>query len=246
MNRLILFTLLIILSGCGSFVQITTYRSDELTFNGDSYRYRDDVITIDYTFNNDGAIFDFIVTNNSDKDIYIITNKSYFVYNGNVYDYAGKSITLSQHEVIISDITSNIGIISGSSISSTHEIGDQLVIPSGCHRIFQSADRHRYLFYDAYIIKGIVNRDNTSIICDKEDSPVKMINSVTYLHDGTEYQVNNELYLQNIETQYFKADELNVIDKFIESNQMYKKIYIYYPNMPEASILTSDEWIKLN
>ena len=225
-----------------------------MTKTDNGYEYSDDAVTVSYKINKEGPIFDFTITNNSEQDIYIVTDKSYFVYNGNVYDYAGWSTTSTLHSYNVSEVSHtvintsyNSANISGTSISNTHKVGNELVIPSGCHRVFKSFNINRDLYYNKQIINGLMRGKTVSIICYEEDSPVKLINTITYLQGDTERKVTNKLYLKNIETGYFSQEELNILDySILDDNQTYNKIPITDPTEISENILrNSDGWVEI-
>ena len=70
------------------FMQIATLSSDNVNLqkNG-SFAYKDTLMTIEYDFWSKTGKFSFLITNNSDNDIYLNLSESYFVNNGYAYDY---------------------------------------------------------------------------------------------------------------------------------------------------------------
>ncbi len=70
------------------FMQIATLSSDNVNLQkSGSFAYEDTLITIEYDFWSETGKFSFLVTNNSDNDIYLNLVESYFVNNGYAYDY---------------------------------------------------------------------------------------------------------------------------------------------------------------
>ena len=70
-----------------SFRQIATLTSDNVTINDKGYEYTNPNFTISYNFWSDGGRVLFTITNNSDKDIYLLMDQCYFVVNGWAHDY---------------------------------------------------------------------------------------------------------------------------------------------------------------
>lgn len=70
---------------------------DNVTDNGGDFIYQDDNIKVDYRFNNKDGVFEFSVYNISNEDIFIDLEKSVFVYNSKVYDYAGREDRVSAY-----------------------------------------------------------------------------------------------------------------------------------------------------
>lgn len=70
------------------YQQIATLSSENVNLKDDgSYAYEDGVMTIEYDFWAESGQFKFIVTNNSDDNIYLNLAESYFVDNGYAHDY---------------------------------------------------------------------------------------------------------------------------------------------------------------
>ena len=70
------------------YQQIATLSSDNVSLkNNGAYAYEDGIMTIEYDFWSEAGKFTFIVTNNSDEDIYLNLAESYFVNNGHAQDY---------------------------------------------------------------------------------------------------------------------------------------------------------------
>ena len=100
MKRLfLLLSLIIFLSSCSvtHYMQLVTLHSDNVTDNGGDYTYQDYNIKVDYRFNNKDGVFEFSVYNTSNEDIFIDLEKSVFVYNSKVYDYAGREDSVSAY-----------------------------------------------------------------------------------------------------------------------------------------------------
>ena len=76
-------------------MQLVTLYSDNVTDNCGDFIYKDDNIKVDYRFNNKDGVFEFSVYNISNEDIFIDLEKSVFVYNSKVYDYAGREDSVS-------------------------------------------------------------------------------------------------------------------------------------------------------
>lgn len=92
MKKLILYILaLMCLASCSSvyqFYQIGKLKSDNVILsNQGSYDYIDSNLKISYNFWSKGGNIAFTVTNISDKDIYLLTDRSFLIKNGKAYDY---------------------------------------------------------------------------------------------------------------------------------------------------------------
>lgn len=86
----ILTAVSLLLSSCSQalFQQIATLSSDNVFLKPDgSFAYEDAVVTISYDFWSETGKFTFIVTNNTDDNIYLNLGESYYINNGYAYDY---------------------------------------------------------------------------------------------------------------------------------------------------------------
>ena len=119
MKRLfLLLSLIISLSSCSvtHYMQLVTLYSDNVTDNCGDFIYKDDNIKVDYRFNNKDGVFEFSVYNISNEDIFIDLEKSVFVYNSKVYDYAGREDSVSAY-------TESSLTYGSTSVLSTHSSG---------------------------------------------------------------------------------------------------------------------------
>ncbi len=227
--------------------------------NDYNYQYNDDILSIDYKFNNEGGIFTFTITNKSKKDIYIVTNKSYFALNGSVQDYAGWSTTLSLSNYTINgaSYTSSLANtatrhsstlyhsnIAETTISQTQTIGEELIIPPGCHRTFETFYVERSIYFNNNVINGLIDGNDSTIYFLKENSPISLINAIAYIHDGITYEAISEIYLKNIQTLKVKKSELEYLYENAYNNQVIKRLYFNY-STPIQYLEWSEKWIRV-
>lgn len=231
MKQFILLASIILLNGCSYIVQISTFESDNIKLqNDDRFIYNDDIVSVEYKINNEGSIFDFRVINNSKQEITIDITKSYFVYNGNVYDYAGRSTTISTHSF---DFSANVysfgndnsyGSVKGISVSETQTTPNHLIIPAGCYRTFGSFPIDRHIYYNSEIIYSLQNKNPTAVTFTKENTPTLIMNVITIIYNGEEHKITNELFIKYINVYPLsKAPGVTEYSKevLIDNNQMY-------------------------
>lgn len=251
MKRVIIFTSLLLLTSCFAHIQISTYQSDNIMISDNKYQYNDDVLSIDYKFNNEGDIFTFTITNKSDKDVYIITNKSYFAVNGNLYDYAGRSTTSSYSNYSIDGVsytsTNSTYLyqnVSGSTTSSTSTIGKELIIPPGYSRTFSTFSIKHNIYINNHVVNGLLDGKDTAIYFLKEDSPITLTNAITYIYDGTNYEAINEMYLQNIQTLKIEKEKIKYFYGNTDKNQVVKILnFDYYTPIQYQE--WSEGWVRI-
>ncbi len=90
MKFLLSLTTLLLFTACSPeiFQQIATLSSENVELKDDrAFAYENELFTIEYYFWSESGKFYFTITNNSDDDLYLNLEKSYFVNNGYAYDY---------------------------------------------------------------------------------------------------------------------------------------------------------------
>ena len=124
MKRLIfsLTTAALLCSACSPLLyqQIATLSSDNVSLkdNG-SYAYEDGVMTIEYDFWAESGKFNFIISNNSDDDIYLNLAESYFVNNGFAQDYyQARTYVYTSRSVASSGSTASAAVAGNASVSA--------------------------------------------------------------------------------------------------------------------------------
>ncbi len=94
-------------------MQIATLKSEQVKLQSDgSFKSEHSGFTIEYYFWSEYGDVGFLITNNSDKDLYLNFGKSYFIYNGYAYDYY-------QNRIFVNSSKSSSAISSTSSQSSS-------------------------------------------------------------------------------------------------------------------------------
>lgn len=77
-----------ITSCSSSYMQIATLKSEQVKLQSDgSFKSEHQEFTVEYDFWSKYGNVGFLITNNSDKDLYLNLEKSYFINNGYAYDY---------------------------------------------------------------------------------------------------------------------------------------------------------------
>ena len=123
MKRLIFsLTAALLCSACSPLLyqQIATLSSDNVSLkdNG-SYAYEDGVMTIEYDFWAESGKFNFIISNNSDDDIYLNLAESYFVNNGFAQDYyQARTYVYTSRSVASSGSTASAAVAGNASVSA--------------------------------------------------------------------------------------------------------------------------------
>lgn len=112
----------LICSACSPlfYQQIATLSSENVTLKDDgAYAYEDGVMTIEYDFWSESGKFTFVVTNNSDDDIYLNLAESYFVNNGYAQDYyQARTYVYTSNRVTSSGSTASAAVAGHASVSA--------------------------------------------------------------------------------------------------------------------------------
>ena len=89
MKRLLSILSIIALTSCATaYQQIASVSSPQMTLRDDGkFRFNADEIIIDYNFWAQNGQVSFIITNDSDRDVYVDLGRSFLVVNGMTFDY---------------------------------------------------------------------------------------------------------------------------------------------------------------
>lgn len=209
MKRLLLLALIFAFSSCSTYVQILTFESDNVKIQpNNKFSYSDDIVSIEYKINSEGSLFDFNIENNTDTDVIVDISKSYFIYNGQVFDYAGRSIsttlsisgsTGSSYSFGLDNrYTTSTSSTVGVSITETQDIGNQLNIPTGCYRSFSGFVIDRVIYYNYQMIYSVNDIDSYELKLSKENSPILIKNIIALIYNGEKHSITNEFYVSKI------------------------------------------------
>lgn len=124
MNKSLLFLIAVALfcSACSPvlYQQIATLSSENVNLKNDgSFAYEDGVMTIEYDFWSESGKFSFIITNNSDDDIYLNLAESYFINNGYAHDYyQARTYVYTSKNVASTGSTASAAVAGHASVSA--------------------------------------------------------------------------------------------------------------------------------
>ncbi len=117
--------ILLTVSSCSkvfSYRQIGTLSSDNVKMtNSGAFEYSNSGITISYNFWSEGGNVSFVITNNTDKDIYLLKDICYFIQNGWAYDYY-----LNRTYIESSTASSSVAQTYGASVNANSQLSGQL------------------------------------------------------------------------------------------------------------------------
>lgn len=89
MKKLLLFVPILVLTSCATaFQQIASISSPQMSLRNDGkFRYRAEEIVVDYNFWAQNGQVSFVITNDSDNDVYVDLGRSFLIVNGMTFDY---------------------------------------------------------------------------------------------------------------------------------------------------------------
>lgn len=128
-NKNIFLSLIVILlfSSCSvkNYYQVfKTHSKDSIVNNGSSLVYADENCLISYNFWSDGGNMNFIIQNNSDKNIYLNKKECFFICNGYAYDYfQDRTYTTSEGVQTGKTASKSLGGAAGVSVSGINSFG---------------------------------------------------------------------------------------------------------------------------
>ena len=123
---LTIFAICSFITSCSvQYMQIATLKSDQVTMQSDgSFTSQHSEFTLKYDFWSYPGEVVFVVSNNSDKDLYLNLEKSFFINNGFAYDYY-------QNRTFIHSNRSSISTTNSSSTDAIKEAGISGQTPYG-------------------------------------------------------------------------------------------------------------------
>lgn len=105
MKRLLPLVLLLASTACGTYHQVATLSSPDIKLSSDGlFSYTEKDVTISYDFWASYGQVSFVVSNDSDNDIYIDLSRSFFLVNGMTYDYFQNRSFSSGHLSTVTNI----------------------------------------------------------------------------------------------------------------------------------------------
>ena len=126
--------------------QVATLSSDDVKFNErGEFVYENDMVCIEYNFWRENGGVDFLVTNNTDDDIYLDLSQSFFIRNGYAYDYfknrswqASNGLVLSSSQGSASSGVTTHAVASGYGNTRGYIYGDYFTSSTSAMALYDS------------------------------------------------------------------------------------------------------------
>ncbi len=206
-------------SSLSPYLQVAKLTSDNVQMNNNGkFEYKQQNLTISYNFWNNGGNVRFIVTNSSDKDIYLLVDKCYFIENGFASDYYKNRTYVVRTTFGSSTETAEDKVVCipphSSKSFAEFSISETPYRQCGFARYSESTDGEKLCFSNAFESpKSIENRLVFKI--NGEDVPIVnkfYISEYINIHDGEGYAYvsdyskdcngNNKSYYKDVK--YYK------------------------------------------
>ena len=195
------------------------------------YEYKDNSCTVSYDFWCSGGNPGFEFTNNSDEIIYLDLSKSFFIKNGNAYDYflnrtvsasasyvesasASKSGTAYGYwnaigGLIPGSVTASLNVGKSAAKSSTVETEEKSIvaIPPHSSKIFTEYSIISEYFYDCDYNITPGKKDRPTYNFQLSNSPIRFSNFITYTigNDPTSHSFTNDFFVNSVSYYHEKA-----------------------------------------
>lgn len=257
-TKKILFSALIaiILTSCVSTSYFQVYKatpSDTLIVNGNLLVYEDENCKVSYNLWDEGGNIGFIFFNNTDKNIYLNLEESFFILNGVSYNYfrnrtftnsanvgtsanrgttATKSVTgLNYLDLIQTNkitATNTFGIMSSSGFSVSFNEEKIVCIPSYTSKSITEYHINETLFRDCDLFKYPNKKQIKSKSFSKAQSPLVFSNRISYTIGKSDELITfeNEFYVSEISN--FPESEMFFSKKFEYCGQKSEEVLTYF------------------
>lgn len=163
-----------------NYIQLATLKSDNVVYENNRYISSDEHIKIEYAFNNEGGVFFFTITNISNCDLTLVLDKSVFIYNGEVMDYAYRD--------------------------SAPVIPINALLPINSYRVFLGFDINEVIFRKAFFARNPTADENMVLTFENTDSPTHFSNIIHYTINNKDYILRNDFYIEQLSNKLIDTD----------------------------------------
>lgn len=218
-RRIILLLTIMTMTSCAASVyyQIATISSPQMSVSDDgTFSYNENDLTIDYDFWSDHGKVGFIITNNTNEDIYIDLSRSFLIVNGMTFDYCRNRTYKSKTSGIVNNLSSEKGTTADNRKSMTYVLDKDATSPDRYNYNIETTEKEGvwipahaaryfcefYLLQDTYRRCGLPlnpsRKENASIDFNEKDTPYVFENRLMIMVNGQEQRLINYFYINNI------------------------------------------------
>ena len=210
---LLLLTSIGFLSGCSfepyyQLFTIDTERAEKLT---DGLVYQDERCSLIYNLWGDGGNAQFQFKNNSESDLVILKNHSFWVLNGQAFPlYQGRVWGQAQSQALVfssrtkpvlpAGSIDNISSSSGSMESVERIEMVEQVVPAGLYVNVESGRIHNTIHDQCRILEWKQNKEGLIQTYEQETSPLKFHHLVRYTDGRDTFEISSKFHIKQIKT----------------------------------------------
>lgn len=204
MKKIIYFLTLLCLQSCSSqyqFCQIGRLSSDNVILrDNNTFDYSNSDLTISYNFWSNGGKVSFTITNKSDKDIYLLTDKSYFINNGQAYDYYKNRTFITEHTTSSAKAYGYLYWAYASQSSQHYAVGThemkEICIPAKSHKTFSEFIISKIPYRQCGFARDSQEKDGDKLTFPTiADSPIYIENRLIFNINGEIIPITNTFYV---------------------------------------------------
>ena len=250
---LLLTVLMFVFSSCTQFVYVYEIEKDGVISNEELYVYEDSVLQIAYSFWDNHGRLCFLLTNKSDKPIYIDWKKSSFIKNGVTFSYWDDVEIRKLNGVVVSSRLNNASLentlLPFNSLSVGSDYYSSVEYITKQERITFVPPKTSLIRDDYKIIRMNlrINQSNQKVIAKedtyskksnvitenftKENSPLIFRNFITYSYNeefNEEIRVDNLFYLNRVKK--MRKREFQTRPKLDNKSKEFISFYPYKNN----------------
>lgn len=225
--------------------QVTTLSSDNVKFNdkGD-YVYENDIVSIEYNFWTEKGRVDFVVTNNTDDNIYLDLSQSFLIKNGYAYDYfKNRSWQRNSESTVVSSTSNTSGMyvfrtLFGQSYATqqTSRTGDAVsyqemsvvCIPAHSSKSFGEYSVSSGVYRECDFNRIPKSKEESVREFSQETSPLVIENRLMFILGDVHIPVTNMFYASKYQNISADDEEQNELIRHCNGSSEYVSIHKLY------------------
>lgn len=194
------------------FQQIATLKSEQVTLADNGvFSSKTEEITISYNFWSDGGEFTFTIFNNTDKDIYLDLDRSYFIRNNQAYDYFQNRTFVESIDVtgnytnsgffssVLSTTTASSASISTRKTNTIEFTEKKVVcIPALASKSFKEFKVASATIRECGLARDPSKKENAEKVYTAANSPLSIENRLTFIQEGKEIPIVHTFYVSSL------------------------------------------------
>lgn len=216
MKKVILLFVVVLFCSCNTvktYYQVYKTESETVKPNGNTIAFEDANCTISYNLWAENGNAGFSFYNKTDEVVYLLLDQSFYVINGNAYDYYQNRVFISSsNSTTVTSQTSGVSLLgrlsltslSSSTVASNHSNGVEtheakiIAIPPKSTKTVSEFNINQTIFRDCDLLRFPTAKQESNKLFSKENSPLKFYNSISYKIGEKVNKVKNDFYVSAI------------------------------------------------